>query len=114
MSDDNRDTLSEKLNNFGLSFQKPNVESETIKFHDFNSEFGSPVSTKNLQMNPDYHNTFFPGMQVSTNQLIGTLENPEDVFDTLYPTNTIPQAPAMFAVNFKNSLNQVKMLLQEI
>ena len=106
MSDDNRDILSEKLNNFGLSFQKPNVESETIKFHDFNSEFGSPVSTKNLQMNPDYHNTFFPGMQVSTNQLIGTLENPEDVFDTLYPTNTIPQAPAMFAVNFKNSLNQ--------
>ncbi|MDD6269236.1 MAG: hypothetical protein PUA84_04185, partial [Oscillospiraceae bacterium] len=103
MSNDNKDK-----NNFALdlSFTNPNSESEAMKYHNFNSDFGTSVSLNNLQMNQGVHYSFTPGTQVATNQLIGTVENPEDVFDILYPTNTIPQAPSMFAVNAKNSLNQ--------
>lgn len=106
MSDDNRNTIIENMNKFGLSFTNPNAESEAMKYHNFNSDLGTPVSLNNLQMNQGVQYSFIPGTQVATNQLIGTVENPEDVFDNLYPTNTIPQAPSMFAVNSKNSLNQ--------
>lgn len=103
MSNDNRDTNNFALN---LSFTNPNSESEAMKYHNFNSDFGTPVSLNNLQMNQGVQYSFTPGTQFATNQLIGIVENPEDVFDILYPTNTIPQAPSMFAVNLKNSLNQ--------
>ena len=101
MSNDNRDTNNFALN---LSFTNPNSESEAMKYHNFNSDFGTPVSLNNLQMNQGVQYSFTPGTQFATNQLIGIVENPEDVFDILY--HTIPQVPSMFAVNLKNSLNQ--------
>lgn len=102
MSNDNKDANSA----LGLSYVNQNSQSEEMNYHNFNSEFGTPVSPNNLQMNQGVQYPFTPGTQIATNQLIGTVENPEDVFDVLYPTNTIPQVPSMFAVNSKNSLDQ--------
>lgn len=90
----------------GLNYNTDNIHSLNIKYPDFNSEYGKPVTTQDIQMDKVSQPGYFPGTQVSTNELVGTLDMPEDVIDIAYPTKLFPQAPVMIAADSKNSIAQ--------